>query len=57
MNGSTLHKAAAERGDGVDTDLVGELVTGSHRLVVSRPPQAERPVDPHTYGSTTRAAR
>ncbi|MEU7017188.1 hypothetical protein [Streptomyces sp. NPDC046385] len=57
MNGSTLHKTAAERGDGVDTDLVGELVTESHRLVASRPPQAERPVDPHTYGSTTRAAR
>nr|WSS66260.1 MmcQ/YjbR family DNA-binding protein [Streptomyces sp. NBC_01177] len=51
------HWITLEGGDGVDEDLVGELVTESYRLVVSRLPKAERPVDPHTYGSTTRAAR
>ncbi|TDT35167.1 putative DNA-binding protein (MmcQ/YjbR family) [Streptomyces sp. BK208] len=51
------HWITLEGGDGVDKELVGELVTESYRLVVSRLPKAERPVDPHTYGSTTRAAR
>ncbi|MER5730232.1 MmcQ/YjbR family DNA-binding protein [Streptomyces sp. NPDC002138] len=43
--------------DGVDEELVDELVTDSYRLVVARLPRAERPVDPHTYGSRTWAAR
>ncbi|MGZ2361645.1 MmcQ/YjbR family DNA-binding protein [Streptomyces sp. 372A] len=51
------HWITLEGGDGVDKELVGELVTESYRLVVSRLPKAARPVDPHTYGSTTRAAR
>ena len=51
------HWITLEGGDGVDRELVDELVTDSYRLVVARLPQAERPVDPHTYGRRTRAAR
>jgi predicted DNA-binding protein (MmcQ/YjbR family) len=51
------HWITLEGGDGVDEKLVEELVTDSYLLVVSRLPKAERPVDPHTYGSGTRAAR
>ncbi|KAK1182669.1 MmcQ/YjbR family DNA-binding protein [Streptomyces sp. NBS 14/10] len=51
------HWITLEGGDGVDDSLVRELVTESYRLVVARLPKADRPVDPHTYGSTTRAAR
>ncbi|MBT2452456.1 MmcQ/YjbR family DNA-binding protein [Streptomyces sp. ISL-43] len=51
------HWITLEGGDGVDKELVDELVTDSYRLVVARLPRAERPVDPHTYGSRTRAAR
>jgi predicted DNA-binding protein (MmcQ/YjbR family) len=51
------HWITLEGGDGVDEKLVEELVTDSYLLVVSRLPEAERPVDPHTYGSGTRAAR
>jgi hypothetical protein len=49
MNGSTLQKTAA--------DCAEELVTDSYLLVVSHLSKAEQPVDPHTYGSGTRAAR
>jgi hypothetical protein len=62
VNGPTLHKTAADRAEGlpgaegVDKELVGELVTDSYRLVVARLPTAERPVDPHTYGIAARAA-
>ncbi|MEU1488567.1 MmcQ/YjbR family DNA-binding protein [Streptomyces sp. NPDC005752] len=51
------HWITLEGGDGVDKELVDELVTESYRLVVARLPKAERPVDPHTYGSRMRAAR
>ncbi|RSM42085.1 cytoplasmic protein [Amycolatopsis balhimycina DSM 5908] len=51
------HWITLEGGDGVDETLVEELVTDSYLLVVSHLPKAERPVDPHTYGSGTRAAR
>ncbi|WSQ15910.1 hypothetical protein OG604_48825 [Streptomyces sp. NBC_01231] len=34
-------------------ELVRELVTDSYRLVVAHLPRAERPVDPHTYGTGT----
>ncbi|CAM5604850.1 hypothetical protein SPURM210S_05679 [Streptomyces purpurascens] len=55
------HEQAArltlEGGDDVDKELVDELVTDSYRLVVAHLPKAERPVDPHTYGSRMRAAR
>ncbi|MFF0080630.1 MmcQ/YjbR family DNA-binding protein [Streptomyces canus] len=51
------HWITLEGGDGVDKELVDELVTDSYRLVVARLPRAERPVDPHTYGIRTRAAR
>ncbi|MCX5535905.1 hypothetical protein OG785_35795 [Streptomyces sp. NBC_00006] len=62
MNGSALHKTAAgcaeelPGAEGVDKELVRELVTDSYRLVVARLPKAEQPVDPHTYGIGTRAA-
>ncbi|WP_426497272.1 MmcQ/YjbR family DNA-binding protein [Streptomyces sp. D54] len=49
------HWITLEGGDGIDTELVKELVTDSYRLVVARLPKAERPVDPLTYGSSTRA--
>ncbi|MER7723890.1 MmcQ/YjbR family DNA-binding protein [Streptomyces sp. NPDC096323] len=51
------HWITLEGGGGVDRELVDELVTDSYRLVVAHLPQAERPVDPHTYGRRTRAAR
>ncbi|MEU4250928.1 MmcQ/YjbR family DNA-binding protein [Amycolatopsis sp. NPDC026612] len=51
------HWITLEGGDGVDETLVEELVTDSYLLVVSHLAKAERPVDPHTYGSGTRAAR
>ncbi|MEV6603108.1 MmcQ/YjbR family DNA-binding protein [Kutzneria sp. NPDC051319] len=51
------HWITLEGGEGVDTTLVQELVTDSYLLVVSHLPKAEQPVDPHTYGSGTRAAR
>ncbi|MCQ9130227.1 MmcQ/YjbR family DNA-binding protein [Streptomyces hilarionis] len=51
------HWITLEGGDGVDDSLIRELVTDSYRLVVAGLPKAERPVDPHTYGGTTRAAR
>ncbi|MET8175805.1 MmcQ/YjbR family DNA-binding protein [Streptomyces clavifer] len=50
------HWITLEGGDGVDGELVDELVTDSYRLVVARLPKAEQPVDPRTYGSSTRAA-
>ncbi|MFH9471076.1 MmcQ/YjbR family DNA-binding protein [Streptomyces clavifer] len=50
------HWITLEGGDGVDGELVDELVTDSYRLVVARLPEAEQPVDPRTYGSSTRAA-
>ncbi|MEU0119641.1 MmcQ/YjbR family DNA-binding protein [Streptomyces bobili] len=46
-----------ESGEGVGKEFVGELVTDSYRLVVAHLPTAERPVDPRTYGTGTRAAR
>ncbi|MBE8476016.1 MmcQ/YjbR family DNA-binding protein [Streptomyces justiciae] len=73
MNGPTPHKTAAdcaeqlpgphrhwitlEGREDVDKKLVDELVTDSYRLVVAHLPTAERPVDPHTHGTGTRAAR
>ncbi|MDX2548565.1 MmcQ/YjbR family DNA-binding protein [Streptomyces sp. WI04-05B] len=51
------HWITLEGGEGVDEALVGELVTESYRLVVARLPRAEQPVDPHTFGTGTRAAR
>jgi predicted DNA-binding protein (MmcQ/YjbR family) len=51
------HWITLESGEGVDTELLQELVTDSYRLVVAHLPKAGRPVDPHTYGTGTRAAR
>ncbi|MER5833762.1 MmcQ/YjbR family DNA-binding protein [Streptomyces sp. NPDC002130] len=51
------HWITLEGGDGVGKKLVEELVTDSYRLVVAQLPRAERPVDPHTYGTGTRTAR
>jgi predicted DNA-binding protein (MmcQ/YjbR family) len=46
-----------ESGEGVDKERVKEFVTDSYRLVVAHLPKAGRPVDPHTYGTGSRAAR
>jgi predicted DNA-binding protein (MmcQ/YjbR family) len=51
------HWITLESGEGIDKELVRELVTDSYRLVVAHLPKAEQPVDPHTYGTGTRAAR
>ncbi|MFF7006443.1 MmcQ/YjbR family DNA-binding protein [Streptomyces fimicarius] len=51
------HWITLEGGDGVDRELVDELVTDSYRLVVARLPRAEQPVAPHTYGTRLQAAR
>jgi hypothetical protein len=51
------HWITLEGGTGVDKKLVRELVTDSYLLVVAHLPKAEQPVDPHTYGTSTRAAR
>lgn len=51
------HWITLEGGRGVDKKLVRELVTDSYLLVVAHLPKAERPVDPRTYGASTRAAR
>ena len=51
------HWITLEGGDGIDKELVRELVTESYRLVVAHLPKAEQPIDPNTYGSGTRAAR
>lgn len=51
------HWITLESGEGVDKELVRELVIDSYRLVVAHLPGAERPVDPHTYGTGRRAAR
>ncbi|MBK3629615.1 MmcQ/YjbR family DNA-binding protein [Streptomyces sp. MBT49] len=51
------HWITLEGGDDVDKELVRELVTDSYRLVVAHLPKAQRPVDPHTYGTGTRPAR
>jgi len=51
------HWITLEGGDGVSKKLVGELVTQSYLLVVAHLPLVERPVDPHTYGRSTRASR
>ncbi|MDT0267302.1 MmcQ/YjbR family DNA-binding protein [Streptomyces sp. DSM 44915] len=51
------HWITLEGGDGIDRRLVQELVTESYRLVVAHLPKAEQPVDPHTYGTSTKAAR
>ncbi|MFF7530483.1 MmcQ/YjbR family DNA-binding protein [Streptomyces bobili] len=51
------HWITLESGEDIDKELVRELVTDSYRLVVTHLPRAERPVDPHTYGTGTRAAR
>ncbi|MFE9812520.1 MmcQ/YjbR family DNA-binding protein [Streptomyces sp. NPDC005548] len=50
------HWITLEGGNGVDKELVEELVTDSYPLVVARLPRAERPLDPHTHGSRMRAA-
>lgn len=51
------HWITLESGEGIDNELVGELVTDSYRLVVAQLPKAEQPVDPHTNGTGTLAAR
>src|SRR3954470_15720332 len=51
------HWITLESGEGIDKELVGELVTDSYRLVVAHPPNAQRPADPHTHGTLRRAAR
>ena len=51
------HWITLEGGDGVTNEFVEELVTESYLLVVALLPLAEQPVDPHTYGPTTRVAR
>ncbi|MGW0424942.1 MmcQ/YjbR family DNA-binding protein [Streptomyces sp. NPDC003015] len=51
------HWITLESGEGVDKELVRELVTDSYQLVVAHLPEAERPVDPYAYGTGTRAAR
>ncbi|MFG2374601.1 MmcQ/YjbR family DNA-binding protein [Streptomyces sp. NPDC048504] len=51
------HWITLEGGEGVDEELVRELLTDSYLLVVAQLPRAERPVDPHTYGTGARAAR
>ncbi|MEU8891359.1 MmcQ/YjbR family DNA-binding protein [Streptomyces sp. NPDC048442] len=51
------HWITLEGGDTVDKGLVRELVTESYLLVVAHLPKAERPVDPHTYGSHAKSAR
>ncbi|MFF7047176.1 MmcQ/YjbR family DNA-binding protein [Streptomyces griseorubiginosus] len=45
------HWITLEGGEDVDRELVRELVSDSYRLVVAHLPKAERPVDPHTYGT------
>jgi predicted DNA-binding protein (MmcQ/YjbR family) len=49
------HWITLEGGEGVDKKLVKELVTESYRLVVAHLPKAEQPVDPHAFGTGTRA--
>jgi predicted DNA-binding protein (MmcQ/YjbR family) len=44
------HWITLEEGEGVDEELIRELVTDSYRLVVAHLSKAEQPVDPHTYG-------
>ncbi|MFD5541788.1 MmcQ/YjbR family DNA-binding protein [Streptomyces sp. NPDC127079] len=51
------HWITLEGGDGVDRELVRELVTDSYLLVVAHLPKAQQPVDPDTYGNGTRAAQ
>jgi predicted DNA-binding protein (MmcQ/YjbR family) len=51
------HWITLEEGESVDEKLVEELVTDSYLLVVAHLSKAEQPVDPHTYGTGTRAAR
>jgi predicted DNA-binding protein (MmcQ/YjbR family) len=51
------HWITLEGGTGVDKKLARELVTDSYLLVVAHLPKAEQPVDPHTYGTSTQAAR
>jgi predicted DNA-binding protein (MmcQ/YjbR family) len=51
------HWITLEGGEGVDKKLVKELVLESYRLVVARLPKAQQPVNPHTYGTGTRAAQ
>lgn len=51
------HWITLEGGAGIGKTLVRELVTDSYRLVVARLPKAEQPVDPHTYGISTKAVR
>jgi predicted DNA-binding protein (MmcQ/YjbR family) len=51
------HWITLEDGEGVDKELVEELVTDSYQLVVSHLPKAEQPADPHTHGGRARAAR
>jgi predicted DNA-binding protein (MmcQ/YjbR family) len=41
----TLHP-----GDGLDSDLIDELVTESYLLVIENLPRNQRPVDPATFG-------
>ncbi|ASO20508.1 putative DNA-binding protein (MmcQ/YjbR family) [Actinoalloteichus hoggarensis] len=51
------HWITLEDGDGVDGRLIRELVTESYRLVVTRLPKSDQPVDPHTYAGGTRVSR
>ncbi|WMC84253.1 MmcQ/YjbR family DNA-binding protein [Streptomyces rochei] len=51
------HWITLEDGEGIDKKLVRELVTESYRLVVAHLPNAEQPVDPHTYAGGRQASR
>ena len=51
------HWITLEAGQGVDKKLLKELVTDSYLLVVTRLPKAQQPVDPHSFGRSTQAAR
>ncbi len=51
------HWITLEDGTGVDKKLIRKLVTDSYLLLVAHLPKAEQPIDPHTYGTSTRTAR
>ncbi|MEV7631812.1 MmcQ/YjbR family DNA-binding protein [Microbacterium sp. NPDC089318] len=44
------HWISLRPGPGLDAGLVDELITESYRLVVSKLPRAQRPVDPAVFG-------
>jgi len=44
------HWISLSAGEGIDAELVRELVLGSYRLVVAKLPRSRRPVDPEAWG-------